>query len=745
MPFERPTFHESWYRVAELHPRLRSTVQITRQHYRGQPWHVVQDHTNNAFFRLSEPAYHFLGLLDGQRSVGDAWKLCNEQLGDDAPTQGETIQLLGQLYTSNLLQAELPADTYGLFNRYKKRVRRELQSYLMNLMFIRIPLLDPDRFLEKWMPLFGWIFSWFGLVVWLGLMAAAFHSLANVPNWTTELFSQSSNVLNPNNLIGLYICFAVIKGCHEFGHAFSCRKFGITSGVGGEVHTMGIMFLIFSPVPYVDASSSWALRSKWQRVMVGAAGMWVELAIASIAAIVWANTEALSLPHQLAYNIMFVASVSTVMFNANPLLRYDGYYMLSDLLEIPNLAQRSKEYFYYLVKRYVWNMRQPVPRNPAHSQSESFWLFHYAWASFTMRIVVSFSIMFYLASVLNGVLIILAVAMGLAGVVTWILVPIGKFIHYLTTSPELARVRPRAVLTTLAFVALATIGLGMIPAPDHVRAQGFVRCQEYRQQEINAEADGFVTQVLTDSQADLDPVYGVPRLTTASVIYTSQNEQLRQELAGLRAQQDGWKTRYNMALMEEHGAIASSQRMVDTLQALIDAKQKQLDHLTRKSPQAGLLIAPKLDEATGRYIKQGEKIGEVKDLDLNHLMIVATVSNQYSGALNKEATNEVEIRVLGRPDMLLTGTMTVLPAGQSQLPSRALSFGAGGQMAVNRDDRQGTKTTEDFFQVMVRDLKFVSPGPADPGARLMPEQRVMVRFNLRSKSLVPRRGRASSK
>ena len=153
------------------------------------------------------------------------------------------------------------------------------------------------------------------------------------------------------------------------------------------------------------------------------------------------------------------------------------------------------------------------------------------------------------------------------------------------------------------------------------------------------------------------------------------------------------------------------------------------------APQAGLLIAPNLREATGRYIKQGEKIGEVKDLDLPNLMIVATVSNQYSGALNKEATNQVEVRVQGRPDMLLTGTMTVLPVGQSQLPSKALSFGAGGQMAVNRDDRQGVKTTEDFFQVMVRDLKFVTPGPDDPGARLMPEQRVMVRFYLKRKSL----------
>ena len=306
--------------MAELHPRLRSTVQITRQHYRGQPWHVVQDHTNNAFFRLSEPAYRLLGMLDGQRSVGEAWKICNEQMGDDAPTQGEAIQLLGQLYTSNLLQAEMPADSHGLFNRYRKRVRRELQNYLMNLMFIRIPVLDPDSFLEKWMPLFGWIFSWVGLVVWLIIMAVAFSQLASQPDWTTKLFSASQKVMDPSNLVLLYLGFAGIKACHEFGHAISCKRFGMRSGVGGEVHVMGIMFLIFSPVPYVDASSSWALRSRWQRIIVGAAGMWVELAIASFAAIVWVHTNDTATLHQLAYNIMFVASVSTILFNANPLL-----------------------------------------------------------------------------------------------------------------------------------------------------------------------------------------------------------------------------------------------------------------------------------------------------------------------------------------------------------------------------------------------------------------------------------------
>ena len=366
MPIERPTFHESWYRVAELHPRLRTTVQISRQHFRGQAWHVVQDHSNNAFFRLAEPAYHFIGLLDGKRTVGEAWNTANAQLGDDAPTQGEVIQLLGQLYTQNLLQADVSADAHTLFSRYKKRKQREITTYLMNIMFSRIPIFDPDRFLNATLPIFGWIFSPIGLCVWLVLIALGIHSITNVSNWSRQNSAARPAVCwIPENLIILYVGFALIKACHEMGHAISCKKFGKQAGTGGEVHIIGIMLLVFTPVPYVDASSSWALQNKWHRIIVGAAGMWVELAIASIAAIVWANSGDSGTPwvNHFAYNVMFVAGFSTIVFNANPLLRYDGYYILSDFLEIPNLAQRGKEYIYYVVKRYIWNVRQA--RSPA--------------------------------------------------------------------------------------------------------------------------------------------------------------------------------------------------------------------------------------------------------------------------------------------------------------------------------------------------------------------------------------------
>jgi len=755
MPIERPTFHESWYRVANLHPRLRSTVQITRQHFRNQLWHVVQDHTNNAFFRLSEPAYRFVGLLDSERTVAEAWRIVSDQLGDDAPTQGEAIQLLGQLYTANLIAAEVAPDTHTLFNRYKKRRQREIKTYLMNILFARIPVWDPEAFLNRWLPLVGWVFSPVGLVVWLALMAAAFYQLNQVPGWTDKITSPIAGVLSPDNILLLYVAFAVIKFFHELGHAFSCKKFGKQSGTGGEVHTIGIMFLVFTPVPYVDASSSWALHNKWHRIIVGAAGMWVELAIASIAAMIWANTPDNSALHQFAFNIMFVASFSTVVFNANPLLRYDGYYMLSDFLEIPNLAQRGKDYIFYLVKRYVWGVK--FARNPANRPSEKPWLFSYAVASFIMRIVVSVGILMYLADALEGALIILAAAMLIVAILTWVLVPIGKFIRFLASNPELSRVRGRAVITTLIFLTLTVGGLGFISIPDRARAQGVV--EPVNIQEVFVQMDGFAKTV--PALASPRHHSGAWQVTAGESLLTADNRELQTKLDELRAEQQRFVSKRNIALAKANdprfgvsGTNANApgaalglgeaqiwQNQIDIAQQQIDYLHERLAMLNVKSPLDGLLVAPVLDHVEHAFLRQGDKIGLVASLD--HLIIRAAAPNELSALLLTQANQRVEIRLKGRPDVLLTGRILQMsPAGTNKLPSAALGYQLGGSMTTTTDDREGKKTVENFFEVRIGDLQLteapkeiLEESKQTGRLPLLPGQRVVVRFDFNKKPI----------
>ena len=707
MGVERPTFSESWYRVAELRPRLRSTVQINRQHFRGQTWHVVQDPSNNQFFRLNDPGYRFVALLDGRRTVSDVWKSCNEQLGDSAPTQGEAIQLLGQLYTSNLLQADLAPDAEGLFNRYRKRRVREVQGYLMNLLFIRIPLIDPDRFLDRWAGIFGRIFTWFGFILWVLLLSVGGYYAA--VNWR-QLAAQSEQVFSARHLAAnlplLYLSFVIIKVIHEFGHAFACKRFGVVTGTGGEVHAMGVMFLVFTPMPYVDASSAWAFRSKGHRALVGAAGMLVELAVASIACMIWANTSHPDV-RALTYNMMFLASVSTLLFNGNPLLRYDAYYILSDLIEIPNLAQRSKNYLYYLVRRYAWSVRNL--QNPAHSRGEKIWFVLYGIASTLYRVVICVGILLFIADKL----FLLGFVLAIAAIVAWVLVPLGKFVRYLATSNELFRTRGRAVLSTVLVFAAVVGGVGFIPAPDRFRAEGVV--EPDRLAILHVREPGFLDSYLPSGQ--------LVRADQQTPLVKLVNRELQVELAEARA--DVEVARAEMIKAEGEGDANRSQVYRKKLQEAGDQVrllEARLAELEVRPPVDGVWISPQIDRSEGGFLEAGQRVGLVASLD--RVIVRATVLQDSDVA---HADQKVEMRVMGRPDPVIMGTIQrIIPAGQDQLPSAALGYAVGGSIATSSDDRQGTRAAERFFEVRI--------APQE-GARLLSGQRVVIRFDTPSKPL----------
>ncbi|MEO0586779.1 MAG: hypothetical protein AAF078_03985, partial [Planctomycetota bacterium] len=317
MAVDRPTFDDNWHRVSELRPRLRSVVQVHRQPLRGVVWHVYRDPGNNRYFRAPPALHHFIALLDGDRTVGDAWKATCERFGDEAPTQGETTQALGMLYTSNLLRGELPPDVSSIMERRRKRQQREAKGYLTNLLFAKIPLADPDAWLTWLVPLTGWLFGWAGAALWLVVLVAG---LWAVSGRIGELTDAGSGVLSPDNLIFLTAAFVIIKLIHELGHGLACKAMAKRERGGGEVRQVGVMMMAFMPLPYVDATSSWSFRSKWRRIVVAAAGMYVELFVAALAALLWSRTPEGTLAHQLSYNVMFVASVTTLLFNANPLI-----------------------------------------------------------------------------------------------------------------------------------------------------------------------------------------------------------------------------------------------------------------------------------------------------------------------------------------------------------------------------------------------------------------------------------------
>ena len=415
------TFSESWFRIAHQRPCLRPDVKIRRQNFRGERWFVLENPFTNEFFRLRPAAYELVARLHPRRTVEEVWRECLERFPDEAPGQEAVLQLLAQLYFTNLLQYDRATNSAGLFERYQKRQQREWRARLLNIMFLRFPLLDPDRFLVRALPVVGRFINVFGALLWLFVVGAALKVVAD--NWEA-VKQQGQGILAPDNLPLLFVGMVFIKTIHEFGHAFFCRKFG------GEVHVMGVMLMIFTPVPYVDATSSWSFRSRGQRLLVGAAGMIVELFFAALLTFVWANTGQGTL-HSLAYNMMFIASVSTVVFNANPLLRFDGYYMLSDLLEIPNLAQRANQQLRHLGERGLFGMKKS--ESPARTRREAWWLTGFGLTSGAYRLLIFGGILLLVADHFFLIGLVMAAVCG----VSWIAVPVGKFLHYLAASPKL--------------------------------------------------------------------------------------------------------------------------------------------------------------------------------------------------------------------------------------------------------------------------------------------------------------------
>ena len=586
---ERPTFSEHWHRISRLTARLRSDAQVTRQRTHGERWWVVRDPGTNGFVRISEPAWGFVGLLDGRRTVAEAWERACERFGDDAPTQTEAIQALTQLYTANLLLSDLPGDARALFERAGKRRKRQVSQGLMGFLFFRVPLFDPNDLLGRWLPIGGLAFTAFGFVAWCVLVLLGVNAI--VQDWQ-RFASGVWDVLAFENLALLYVAIAGVKLLHELGHGFACRKFGRVEGTGGQVHTLGVMFLVFVPIPYVDASSAWGLRSKWRRAAIGAAGMYVELAVAAVAAMVWAGTSS-GVVNSIAYNIVFVAGVTTILFNVNPLLRYDGYYILSDLIEIPNMQQRGSRELHHWVKRLVWGVRNSV--GVTRTGLEQAFLLVFACLSGPYRIFVGLVIALFVSQSIPFVGVVIA----LATLVVFLIVPVGKFLAYLFTSHEIERERGRALVTTGVILGAVVVGVAGVPVPRWATIDGVVEPRV--QSPVYAREAGFLEWVRVSGE----------HVDEGETLGQLEHRGLLEERASVLGELNEARALYDAALAQDAARAAIVAGRVAALRERLEALDERVRMLEMSAIVGGRWYAPDVEDRTGAYVQRGEPVGMV--------------------------------------------------------------------------------------------------------------------------------------
>ncbi|MBI3350702.1 MAG: hypothetical protein HY020_26330 [Burkholderiales bacterium] len=429
-PLGDALFSANWYRVATLKPRLRGHVRIHRHVYRGEIWYVVEDRVSGKYHRFNPSSYRVIGLLDGERTLQQVWDRLSAAMDEHTPSQDELVQLFGQLYAADLIQCDVTPDVAELFERGGKQRRSKMLQRFANPVSLRFPLVDPDAWLGRVIAAAGPLKGWVGVALWLAVVLPAV--LLAPSHWRELTGNINERLLAVDNLLLLAILFPLLKAAHEIGHGLAAKRFG------GEVHEMGVMLLVFFPVPYVDASSSSAFGSRWPRMLVGAAGMLTELFIAAIAFYLWLALEP-GFVRSLAFNVIVLASMTTLMFNANPLLRYDGYYIFADAIESPNLGQRASDYWGWLLRYHLFGQHQAEP--PPSTPGERRWFLVYAPLALAYRLFVMFSIAVFIASRYFFVGVLIAAW----GIVASVILPLGARLETAGRRPGAgAAGRPRA-------------------------------------------------------------------------------------------------------------------------------------------------------------------------------------------------------------------------------------------------------------------------------------------------------------
>lgn len=660
----------AWHRVAGLRPRLRTQARLYRHRYRGEVWYLLQDPATGRVHRFAPGARLVIAAMNGQRTVDQLWDLTNRHLGDEAPTQDEMIQLLGQLHAADLLQSDVTPDTAEVFQRSERERKARGRRAWSNPMAMRLPLWDPDTFLNRLNALARPIWSRWGALAWLLVVLPAL--LLIPPHWTELTHSLSDRVLAVDNLLMLWLIFPVIKLLHELGHAFA------TKAGGGEVHDLGLMFLVLMPVPYVDASGATVFKHKYRRAAVGAAGMLVELFIAALAFYLWLLVEP-GLLRSILFNIMLVAGVSTVVFNGNPLLRYDAYYILADLIEMPNLAQRSLRYWAYLAERYVFGVEEAS--TPTVSTSEKAWLLVYGLASSIYRVLVTVAIALFIASQF----FVIGVVLAIWAVVMMAVVPLVKSLRYLMGSPSLQRRRSRALTIVGSSVLAAVVFILGVPVPFRSQAEGVVWLPEEAM--VRAGGDGFVQALLATPGT---------RVQKGTPLIQLENPELAAELALAQARMAELEAAYLSEFAVNRVQAEMLREQLRGAQAVLFRAQEQFNQLKVMAGSDGVFSISRASDLTGRHVRKGEMLGQVTERFLPLARVVVT---QADVDMVRQATSSVRVRLAQRVDQVMDGRVVrEVPAAESRLPSLALALQGGGPFATDPQDPQGTRTLERLFQ-----------------------------------------------
>lgn len=666
-----------WYRISRLHPRLRTHVSVRMQRTRGQAWYVLFNQATGRYHRVNAQAFEVVGRLDGRLTVDEIWQALMLQKGDEAPTQHDVIRILGQLTDAGLVQAEVTPDVRQMMDMGEERQRKERRARLNPLSF-RLGLFNPSQVLETVYPRVRGLFTIQVLMAWFALTL-----LALVGVWThwpeIRVFGQA-HFMSPRFLAMVWVMYPLMKALHELGHALMLRRFGC------EVPEVGVNFFLFVPMPYVDASASNRLSSRTDRVLVAGAGIMVELLLAAAGLGLWLAVED-GFVRELAFVMMSVGGLSTLLFNGNPLMKFDGYFVACDVLDLPNLGQRSARVNEQMWQRVVaFALRMPMAAgNPLEGKGLERWSLRlYAPASWLYRLTISGVMVNWAADKSSWL------GLGLLAWMIWSLVlqPCRNWMDSLTQAPGFESVRMRAIWGGVAAGAGVLALLWFVPVSSSVVADGVVWLPPDAQ--VRAASDGEVDAVLVQSGQRVQPGQALIRL---------KDPALSAQRAILLSQIDGSRAELNAAFGVEPLKVSNAQQALARDYAQLARIDEDLANLTLRAVRAGEFVLSRQEDLEQRQVTRGQLLAYVMS---DVPAVVRTLVSQRDIDDVRARLKRASVMLAERPGFALPARPSgETPAAMERLPAQALGNKVGGPIPTDANDPDGLKPLEPMFMMDV--------------------------------------------
>ncbi|QGJ72419.1 HlyD family efflux transporter periplasmic adaptor subunit [Planctomycetales bacterium 10988] len=674
--------------------RKRSDLSHRVQKYLGRTYYVLKDPVGLDYFRLREEEFFVLNQLDGNTSLDEIKERFEKKFSPRKISLHQLQWFIGQLHRSNLILSNIGGQGERLVERKDEKRRKELLGTFSNVLALRFKGIDPERLLNFLYPFFKWAYHpvGFGLCLLFALSALVL-VMVQFDEFQTKL-PAFHEFFQAKNAWILVVTLALTKVCHEFGHGLTCKHFG------GECHEMGVMFLVLTPCLYCNVSDSWLLPNKWHRAAIGAAGMYVELIIASACTFIWWFSEP-GLLNYLCLSTMFVCSVSTVIFNANPLLRYDGYYILSDILEIPNLWQKSRTVLHRTLGKLCLGLK--FPPDPFLPDRRKFLFGLYAVTSSVYRWIVLLSILWFLHTVLEPyrleILGQMLAAVSLFGLIVMPLYRVGKFFW---VPGRTGQVKMIPATITLILLGVAIAGVLYFPIPRYVHTS--LTLEPRNAERIYVRVPGQIEEVNVEIGQQIEP---------NTVLAELKNPEVGVEIEELR----GTKELYELNLKNlqrmrfsdntKNTLIPQTRETLRDVTNRLEKRQEDQQHLILKASRGGFILPPQQVKPKGKnsaelrawegtpldeknrsaYLETGTlfcMIGKPDELLANLVIDQSDIEFVQTG-------QKVEIKLDELPLKTFEGTISEVAKIDLKATPQQLSARVGGNLPTKTDPKTGAE------------------------------------------------------